>query len=60
VIGVSLFSAGMATTTPCRGFSFAVSGMIIPEAVLSSAGAGLITTLSPKGLMVIFFMVSII
>ena len=33
VTGASSFPGPTATTLPCCGFSFAVSGMMIPEAV---------------------------
>ena len=46
----------IATTSPCNGFSFAVSGIIIPPIVFSSAGAGRIRTLSANGLMFIIFL----
>ena len=48
-----------AITSPFKGFSFAESGIIIPPTVFSYAGAGLINTLSAKGLMfiVIIFLV---
>ena len=34
---------------PCRGFSFAVSGIMIPPTVFSSAGFGSTSTLSANG-----------
>ena len=40
-----------ATTIPFTGFSFAVSGIMIPDAVFASAGAGSTRTLSARGLM---------
>ena len=44
----------IAIILPFCGFSFAVSGMIIPDAVFSSAVAGSTRTLSAKGLKFIF------
>ena len=38
---------------PLLGFSLAVSGMMIPAAVFSSAAAGSIKTLSPIGLLLL-------
>lgn len=49
VIGFSLVPEPTATTTPFCGFSFAVSGIIIPEAVLVSASRGSTRTLSANG-----------
>jgi hypothetical protein len=49
VTGSSFLPGPAATTVPRCGFSFAVSGMIIPPAVFSSAGAGFTITLSAKG-----------
>jgi hypothetical protein len=46
----------VATTVPFCGFSFAVSGIMIPEAVVVSAANGSITTRSAKGLMLIVLM----
>jgi hypothetical protein len=46
-----------ATTTPCKGFSFAESGIINPEAVFVSAGEGSISTLSARGFKVVFVMI---
>ena len=42
-----------ARTSPCRGFSLAVSGMMMPPAVFSSAAAGFTSTRSANGLMFI-------
>ncbi len=39
-----------ATTSPCIGFSWAVSGMMIPALVRVSAVVGLSSSLSCKGL----------
>ena len=39
-----------ATISPCIGFSFAVSGMIMPPAVFSSSSMRLTTTRSCRGL----------
>jgi len=44
VTGSSFLPVPAASTTPRCGFSFAVSGMMIPPAVFSSAAAGLIIT----------------
>jgi len=49
VTGSSFLPGPAATTVPRCGFSFAVSGMIIPPAVFSSAGAGFTITLSERG-----------
>src|SRR5882757_3373170 len=49
VTGSSFLPGPAATTVPRCGFSFAVSGMMIPPAVFSSAGAGFTITLSDKG-----------
>src|SRR6202044_1899709 len=49
VTGSSFFPGPAATTVPRCGFSFAVSGIIIPPAVFSSAGAGFTITRSAKG-----------
>jgi len=51
VIGSSFLPFPTATTVPFCGFSFAVSGMIIPDAVCVSAAAGYTITLSERGLM---------
>jgi hypothetical protein len=48
VTGSSFLPGPAATTVPRCGFSFAVSGMMIPPAVFSSAGAGLKNTQSEK------------
>src|SRR6187402_2223165 len=49
VTGSSFLPGPAATTVPRCGFSFAVSGMIMPPAVFSSAGAGFTITLSASG-----------
>ncbi len=49
-IGSSFLPDPAATTVPRNGFSFAVSGIMIPLAVFCSAGAGSTRTLSAKGL----------
>ena len=46
---VCLFMKGSPDAPQC-GFSLAVSGIIIPEAVFSSAASGSTRTLSAKGL----------
>src|SRR2546423_648135 len=43
-----------ATTTPCSGFSFAVSGIMMPKCVLSCVVVALTTTLSHEGIIPIF------
>jgi len=50
VVGSSFLPGPTATTVPSCGFSFAVSGIIIPEAVLVYAAIGSIKTLSANGL----------
>ena len=50
VVGSSFFPGPTATTVPSCGFSLAVSGMMIPEAVLVSAAVGSTNTLSANGL----------
>jgi hypothetical protein len=50
VNGSSTFPSPAAIILPCKGFSFAVSGMKIPLAVFCSAAIGSIRTLSAKGL----------
>jgi hypothetical protein len=52
----SLVPGPVATTVPFCGFSLAVSGMIIPDAVVVSAACGAITTRSAKGLILIVLM----
>jgi len=49
VTGSSFLPGPAATTVPRCGFSLAVSGMIMPPAVFSSAGAGFTITLSASG-----------
>jgi hypothetical protein len=51
VTGLSLVPGPTATTVPLCGFSFAVSGIIIPEEVFVSAAAGSTRTRSAMGLM---------
>ena len=46
----------IATTLPRCGFSFAVSGMMIPDAVFSSAAAASTSTRSPRGFRVSLLM----
>jgi hypothetical protein len=46
VTGSSFFPGPAAMIVPRCGFSFAVSGMIMPPAVFSSAAAGFTITLS--------------
>ena len=50
VTGFSFVPGPTATILPFCGFSFAVSGIIIPDAVLVSASRGSTRTLSAKGL----------
>jgi len=47
-----------ATIDPLWGFSFAVSGMMMPPAVFSSAGAGFTITLSCNGVMLNFLAIA--
>src|SRR5579875_4085875 len=49
VTGSSFLPGPAAITTPLWGFSLAVSGIIIPPAVFSSAAAGFTITLSCRG-----------
>lgn len=49
-MGSSCLPDPAATTVPRKGFSFAVSGIMMPLAVFCSAGAGSTRTLSAKGL----------
>src|SRR5690606_17753479 len=62
VIGSSFFPFPTAITLPLCGFSLAVSGIIIPPAVFSSAAAGSIITLSANGLIfndiILYFLVN--
>jgi hypothetical protein len=57
VTGSSFLPVPAARTTPRCGFSFAVSGMMIPPAYFSSAAAGITMTLSCKGVMFNFLAV---
>ena len=54
-ISSSLVPLPTATISPFKGFSFAVSGMMIPLTVFSSAAAGLINTRSAliRGLLMV-------
>ena len=54
-MGFSLVPAPTATIVPFWGFSFALSGMMIPEDVFVSAAAGSTRTRSAKGLIVNLF-----
>gem|GEM_PF-3231731 len=54
VNGSSFLPLPTATTWPFWGFSLAVSGMMIPKDVFSSAAAGSTRTLSARGLMLTF------
>ena len=49
VVGSSFLPGPTAITVPLCGFSFAVSGMIIPDKVVVSAAAGSTKTRSPNG-----------
>src|SRR5690242_1878661 len=50
VTGSSFLPGPAAITVPRCGFSFAVSGIMIPPAVFSSAAAGFTITLSCRGI----------
>src|SRR5688572_1473035 len=54
VTGLSFNPSPTAMIVPFWGFSFAVSGIMIPDAVLVSASAGSTSTLSSFGLKLIF------
>ena len=49
VVGSSFLPGPTAITVPLCGFSFAVSGIIIPDSVVVSAAAGSTKTRSPSG-----------
>jgi hypothetical protein len=60
VTGSSFFPGPAATTVPRCGFSFAVSGIMIPPAVFSSAGAGFTITLSCSGVTLNFLAIVVL